>query len=350
MKKKILATAAVLSLTLLAGCGAQTGSKTDGTSVSGNSVEQTVETTKAEEKTAQAAAESVLSYPITIEHRLGTTVIEKEIERIAVFDLAMLDVLHNLGLGDKVIGLPKDSVLPEYLEEYKDDKYINLGSLKELDMEAIYASKPDLIMIAGRQTDYYEQLGAIAPVVSTSMDYTVPYMESVKENLSVVGTLFEKQAEIDEYLDGFTKRLEAVNALVTKEGYTAVVSMVSDRSMKALGENSRCSLISKEAGFKNLGLELNDSTHGDSINYEYLLEKNPDFLFVLDRNAAIGATEAPAVKEVVENELVKQTKAYENNRIIYLSPAPWYLAEGGISSTDSMIGEIEGALGIMQQK
>ena len=50
---------------------------------------------------------SNIAYPITIEHSLGTTVINEEVQRIAVFDLGILDALHTLGLSDRIVGIPK---------------------------------------------------------------------------------------------------------------------------------------------------------------------------------------------------------------------------------------------------
>ena len=37
------------------------------------------------------------------------------------------------------------------------------------------------------------------------------------------------------------------------------------------------------------------------------MEKNPDYIFVMDRDSAIGADGAQTAKEIVENELVMGT-------------------------------------------
>lgn len=302
--------------------------------------------TKSNSSDKEVVSEEVVegTFPITIEHTLGTTIIKEEVQRIAVFDLGILDALHTLGLSDKVIGIPKQTSLPDYLEEYNKDEIINLGGLKELDMEAIYSADPDLIIIGGRQADYYDQLSEIAPVIGVGIDWETSYMTSMESNLQFIGEIFGVQEQIDNYILELNNRITTVRELVQKDSLTALVTMVSDRSMKALGNYARCGIISNEMGFDNLGAELESSTHGDSISYEFIIEKNADYLFVLDRNAAVGATDAPAVKEIVENELVMNTEAYQNDRIIYLSPEPWYLIEGGLQSTSWMIDEIEQAI------
>ena len=43
------------------------------------------------------------------------------------------------------------------------EEYSSIGTLKEPDMGKIFELTPDLIVISGRQADYYEELNKIAP-------------------------------------------------------------------------------------------------------------------------------------------------------------------------------------------
>ncbi|HHY60572.1 MAG TPA: ABC transporter substrate-binding protein, partial [Clostridia bacterium] len=85
---------------------------------------------------------------------------------------------------------------------------------------------------------------------------------------------------------------------------------------------------------------IEDSTHGMSISFEYIAEKNPDYLFVVDRDAVVAGQ--AAAKDVIENDLVKNTKAYRDGKIIYLDPNYWYLSGGGLVSVSEMIKEVAG--------
>lgn len=72
---------------------------------------------------------------------------------------------------------------------------------------------------------------------------------------------------------------------------------------------------------------------------------NTDYMFVLDRDAAIGSEDAQLDKDIVENKLTMKTAAYENNTIVYLEhPAVWYTAEGGITALDVMLQDLEAVL------
>ena len=51
---------------------------------------------------------------------------------------------------------------------------------------------------------------------------------------------------------------------------------------------------------------------------------------------------AKLAQEIMENELVMGTDAYQNGHIVYLShPSVWYTAEGGITALDLMLQDLE---------
>src|SRR5690625_1220920 len=78
-----------------------------------------------EEKDDQAGKEAE---PITVEHELGTTEVEKNPEKVVVFDFGTLDTLDKLGVD--VVGVPQNNI-PSYLDKYEGDDYENVESLKE---------------------------------------------------------------------------------------------------------------------------------------------------------------------------------------------------------------------------
>jgi len=82
--------------------------------------------------------------------------------------------------------------------------------------------------------------------------------------------------------------------------------------------------------------------HGQVISFEYIAEKNPDYLFVIDRDDAIG--ENATAKQMLNNDLIKNTRAFKENRIVYLEPGLWYLAGGGLVSVSNMIDQAGKAL------
>ena len=105
---------------------------------------------------------------IEVTHKLGTTVLNEAPKNVVVLDFGALDVLSEMDVN--IVGLPKSGPLPEYLEEFSGEQYTNVGSVKEPDLEAINELNPDLIVMAGRMSDYYEEFSEIAPTVYVESD------------------------------------------------------------------------------------------------------------------------------------------------------------------------------------
>ena len=263
-------------------------------------------------------------------------------ERIAVLDMASLDILDNLGMGDRVVGSASTSL--EYLTDYVDNEEVaNLGTIKEADLEAVMECDPDVIFIGGRLASSYDALSEIAPVVFLSTDSELGVVKSVTKNAETIASMFGLEDEVSKKIEGFDERIEALKK--TAEGKTALVGMTTSGSFNLMGNDGRCSIVGREVGFENLTAAESTSTHGNEASFETVVEKNPDYIFVMDRDSAIGADGAQTAKEIVENELVMGTDAYKNGRIIYLEhPAVWYTAEGGITALNIMLSDLENAL------
>lgn len=258
--------------------------------------------------------------------------------RVAVLDMAVLDMMDNWKLGDKVVGMPKSSKIDYLLDYNNNSEIIDLGTLKEVDMEALMASEPDIIFIGGRLSAQYDALSKIAPVVYLATDYEKGILQSIKDNSQIIASIFGKEELAKEQSEAFDERIKALKAAA--EGKTAIIGMVTSSNFNSLGDGSRCSLIGNEAGFTNIADDV-DSTHGNESSFELLVEKNPDYIFVLDRDSAINAEGAKLAQDVMNNELVQQTDAYKKNQLVYLTPTVWYLAEGGITAMDIMLNDLE---------
>lgn len=265
-------------------------------------------------------------------------------QRIAVMDMAALDILDSLGLGDRVVGSSSTSL--DYLQEYvTNDEIVDLGTIKEADMEAVMSCEPDVIFIGGRLAQSYDALSEIAPVVYLSTDTEIGLVKSVEKNAKTIASMFGVEDDVKDLMDGYDARIEKLKAFA--EGKTAIIGMCTSGGFNVLGNDGRCALIGNEVGFENIGVDANvdTSTHGNEASFEFVVEKNPDYIFVLDRDAAIGTDGAQLAKDIMENELIMGTDAYKDGKIVYLEhPAVWYTAEGGVNALGFMLEDLENAL------
>ena len=266
--------------------------------------------------------------------------LKKNPKRVVVFDYGVADILKNLGV-DAVVGLPKNGKMPEILSNYSDDKYTNVGSLKETDFEAVESLNPDLIIIGGRQAEDIDSFKEIAPTVNLAVDGQ-DYMNSFKTVVTDLGNLFDKQDEAKKAIDEIEAKIAKVNKTVTEKGLTDSVVMANEGSISVFSAKSRYGLIYNGLGFTEADKNIDDSTHGQQVSFEYFLENKSDYVFVVDRGAVTGKGEAAS--KLFDNEVMNKTEVSKNGNIVYLNSVIWYTMTGGIESTNQMIDEIADAV------
>lgn len=302
-----------------------------GLAACGNNEAQTRETT--------ASSTIATDTMLTVKDSNGESVeVQQNPEKVVVFDNGSLDTLDALGVGDKVIGAATKN-LPAYLEKYQEVE--SAGGIKEPDLEKINEMQPDLIIISGRQSDYQEQLSQIAPTLYLAMDAENAW-KSMQENVTTLAKIFDKEKEAEEKLTDLTKQIDEVKEKANALDQTALVTLVNEGQLSAYGSGSRFGLVHDLFGFKQADDRIEASTHGQSVSYEYVLEKNPGILFVIDRTQAIGGDTSN--DNVAANELVAQTDAGKNDQVISLQSDVWYLSGGGLESMNLMIEDVKQAL------
>jgi ABC-type enterochelin transport system, periplasmic component len=311
---------------------------------SGGNAATTAEMTEATSNvvTDDLEATEEIASEVTIVHTYGEVTVPTNPNSVIVFDYGLLDALGYVGV-ESVTGVPLGSNLPEHLKEFEG--VTNVGSLKDADFEAISAIAPDLILITGRMAGSYDELSAIAPTVYMDMPGAT-YMETFRTNMEILSTIFVDQS------DKFTTEIEDIQKRidVIKEksaDVTALITQISDGGMSVFGFGSRYSIIYTDFGFKLTDETIEESSHGQASNYEYIVEQNPKYLFVVDRSAVVSSSDGSSTaEELLNNDLINEIDAAKEGNIVYLNSVNWYTVSGGIDSTSAMIAEVEAVLGI----
>ncbi len=343
MKKILLSILALLLI--LTACTKQNNNDENINKETSKSEESTKEST--EESNNETNSESVEDTETTVtissydaNNKKINVEVPKNPTNVAVLDLAALDTIDALGKGDSIKGLSKGSTLPGKEAYYENNEIVNLGKLKEVDLEKLVAQKPEIIFISGRLASQYEELSKIAPVVLMSINSTESPFNTAKENILEIAKIYDAEDIANEKLNAYEERINQIKE--KSKDSSALIAIVTKGEISLLGNNARASLITLDGGFTNL-MKEESTTHGSSVSFESILDMNPDYIFVLDRDSAINAEGSRLAKDILDNEIIHKTNAYINERIIYLNPSVWYLAEGGLSSLDTMISDIESA-------
>lgn len=280
-----------------------------------------------------------VSEQITISHKSGETLVNVNPKKVVVFDYGILDALDALEV-EGIVGVVQEGI-PDYLSKYAGEEYSAIGTLKEPDMEKIFELTPDLIIITGRQADYYEELNKIAPTINLAMDNS-DYLGSFKNNMNTLAQIFGKEKEVKTKVEEIENSISELNAKITEKNINGLITLANDGAFSVYGQDSRFGIIHKEFGVIPVDETIDGSTHGQKASFEYVVEKNPEYLFVVDRAAIAGGN--TSAKELFDNELIAKTDAYKNDNIVYLDPAIWYTSVGGFTSTAKMVEEINAAI------
>ncbi|MCZ2159073.1 siderophore ABC transporter substrate-binding protein [Bartonella sp. 220] len=275
---------------------------------------------------------------ITINHVSGTTSVPISPKKVVVFDLATLDNMNHLGIK-AVAGVPEGKK-PVYLQQFDGAEYEKIGSLFEPDYEKIATLKPDLIIISSRTQAKYKDLSKIAPTIDLTVG-NENSLEDIKRNVSILGKVFGKEKEAEKEIAKLNENLAEVRKETQGKG-TALILMTSGGKISALGPKSRFDIFHSAFGIAPATDKLTVQKHGQLISPEFILETNPDWLLVIDRDAAIGR-EGQSAAQLLDNELVQRTKAGKQNQIIYLDSWSWYRASGGLTGLNEAAQQINEA-------
>lgn len=176
-----------------------------------------------------AVAQGADGYPITIEHALGTTVIQEKPQRIATVNWANHEV--PLALGVVPVGFAAanfgdddgDGLLPwvfERLQELGADMPVLFDEGDGIDFEAVAATQPDVILAAysGLTQEVYDTLSLIAPVVAyPEAAWSTDWRDMIRFNSAGMGMAAEGDALIASIEEQIAATVAAYPQLVGRE-------------------------------------------------------------------------------------------------------------------------------------
>ncbi len=145
------------------------------------------------------------SFPVTVRHALGETVIERAPQRIVTWGWGNHDAL--LALGVVPVAMPFSTYgggdnglhpwVEERLKELGAATPVQLSDSSDISFEQIAAQKPDVIIavFSGLNAEQYARLSQIAPTVAyPDQPWSTPWQEVTK----IIGQIVGKPAEAEQ--------------------------------------------------------------------------------------------------------------------------------------------------------
>lgn len=278
------------------------------------------------------------SQEVTIPTAQGEVTVSAAPEKIAVLDLGAIDTLQALGVTPAAV---PDSNFIDHLESAMAEA-VKVGTLQEPNLEALAGVAPDLIVVANRTATKLDSVSQVAPAIDMTVD-GANLVEDTKARIAGFAQLYGKEADGEALLATLDEKLAGVGAAGEGKG-TMLVVLTNGPKMSAYGPGSRFGWAYEVTGLAP-AVETLDATanHGDAISHEFIAQANPDWLFVLDRGAAIGA-DVQSADATLDSELVKGTTAWTEDQVVYLPASNVYLAAGGYTSLIEILDGLEATL------
>ncbi|MFN3525887.1 MAG: siderophore ABC transporter substrate-binding protein [Paracoccus sp. (in: a-proteobacteria)] len=273
---------------------------------------------------------------VTIPTAQGEVTLTAAPEKVAVYDMAALDTLLALGV------VPAATIETVTVPALRDEvgSAARVGTLFEPDLEALAGVAPDLVIVGGRSA---VQLGAVSQVApAIDMTLGTDLLGSARERIAGYGTLFAREAEAGALNAELDAALAGLRQAAQGKG-RALIVLTNGTRMSAYGAGSRFGWIFDATGLEEAVSGLDDATHGQAISHEFIAEANPDWLFVIDRSAAIGE-EGQGAEATLRSALVEGTVAWQQGQVVSLDPGAAYISAGGYQAMMGLIGQLTEAL------
>lgn len=282
--------------------------------------------TTAGSDTGGTGASGEVTYPVEIEHALGTTVIEEKPERVATVNWANHEV--PLALGVVPVGMAAanyadedgDGLLPwtkAKLDELGAETPVLFDDTAGIDFEAVANTEPDVILAAysGMTQEDYDTLSQIAPTVAYPENaWGSTWQETIEFNSAAMGMAPEGQALLED-LTGTIEGLAGEHPEL--EGKTAMfMTHMNADDLSQVGFYTQ--LDTRVKFFRDLGLEMPESVvnAADGEFSQTLSAEQADQFSDVDIIVAYG--DAALQEQIQADPLLSKIPAIANGAIVWL--------------------------------
>jgi len=242
--------------------------------------------------------------------------------------------------GVKLAAGPK-AVMPASVGYKTDDSVADIGSHNEPNLEVIAAVNPDLVIIGQRFAGRYDEIKALVPnavVISLNFDVSVE-AESSADNLVngfkdftlALGQIFDKNAEAAKLAADFDAAIANVKAAYN--GTDTIMTVIVSGGNIGFSAPHSGRVWGPLYGIfdwkSSLDIDNSSSDHqGDNISVEAIAQSNPDWIFVLDRDAMNASADGyvPASDVIANSPALANITAVTNNQMVF-APNDTYVNE-----------------------
>lgn len=318
----VLTSVAALALVGCSAGGSDAGSPASGSSAAGSPASSA----------AGSAAQAGIAGGTTVTDMSGAQVaIPSEVDSVITTDNRTFRTLDEWGV--ELSAAPKQLMFrgeggPSYRS---DDAVADIGNHREPDMEVFVTAEPDVVFNGQRFADRkaeIDELTGEAAVVDTDIPAETRVDQGLKELTTLLGESTGHQEDAEALNADFDAAIaRAKEAYDPQQTVMGLIATGGDLSYVAPGTGRAIGPMFDILGLTPALDQDGSSNHqGDDISVEAIAESNPQWLIVMDRDAATGEGNATAKELIEQSEALKDVPAVKEGNIVYL-PQDFYVAE-----------------------
>jgi iron complex transport system substrate-binding protein len=260
-------------------------------------------------------------FPRTITHARGTARLEAKPTRVVVLDSGELDAVLSLGITPVGMANPNGQP-PSYLAD-KIAGVAKVGDTNNLDLEAVAALHPDLILGSKLRVDQlYDPLSAIAPTV-LSIRPGFPW----KEDFLLVAASLGEETKATQVLNDYQKRADAVKASLSGGAPTISLVRFMPGRIRLYGNLSFIGVILKDVGLPRApGQDFDELAQ--EVSTETINRADGDWIFY----SSYGAPESTDQNAVVNGGLWSRLGAVQAGHVRPVDDEVWFRGLGPIGA------------------
>jgi len=260
---------------------------------------------------ASAISFNRIIYPIKTKDASGDILVQKQPPaRIISIDPAITEILIDLNLKDRIVGLTENCNYPD------DAKNIAKVGKDRIDINKVVELKPDLVLVnlEAQKNDMERMRRTMLPPASPEAQpapiqvFAVdPHsLKDIYNTISVIGTVTNKEHSAYSLLQRMKRRVEWIEAKAKNEKKLKALVLVKKRPLTFAGEGTYLYDLSKIAGF------INVAPRGDKypkMKREEIEKADPDIIIT-------SLDVARDTKNIYNDRNFRKTSAGKNKKVI----------------------------------
>lgn len=283
---------------------------------------------------------------VTVEDNNGQHTVATPPTSVVATDNNSFQTLSDWGVS---LTAASRALMPTTIPYKDDESIVDLGNHREPNLEAVVAVEPDLIITGSRFSQYQDDFSSLAPdavVLDLDARDDQPFEAELKRRVDVLGTIFGKEKEataLGEDLDASIARVKAAYDAAQKVMSVIVSGGEIGYSAPHVGRTfgPMYDVLGLTPALEVQGAD--DDHQGDDISVEAIADSNPDWILVMDRDAAVASEDSQPAAEVIEgSEALKNVTAVTAGHVVYM-PDDTYTNEG-IETYTEFFGSFADAL------